>query len=88
MIQVQNNLDDYPFFSAEVSGGFEVEVLETYENDGVNFFRLEIQGLTKKKFTFDIRVDEAGGNLLAPDLGDVFRTLMKWLKQLLCPECL
>jgi len=88
MIQIQNDISEYPFFSAQVSGGFDIKVLEVYKNKDIDFLKLKIKGLTEKDFTFNIRVDEAGGNALAPDLGDVFRTLMKLLKQLVCPECL
>lgn len=88
MISVNNSTSNDPFYPATVSGSFKIEVLDTYQVDGVDFFELEIEGLTPNKFKFNISADDAGGSTTAPDPGDVFRTLMKWLKELLCPECL
>jgi|32_taG_2_1085360.scaffolds.fasta_scaffold03662_9 hypothetical protein len=88
MIELKNNLNEPPVYGAEVFGDFQIEVLRTFENEKGQFFELEIQGLTKSKFVFEINVEDAGGNIAAPDPGDVFRTLMKWLKEILCPHCL
>ena len=88
MITVEQNLNEPPFFGAEVSGDFKIELLEVVEDETGQFFELEVEGLTDNPFPFKINVEDAGGNLEGPDPGDVFRFLMELLKKIICPHCL
>ena len=88
MIIVEQNLNEPPFFGAEVSGSFQFEVLNTIEEENETFFEIEIEGLTDNPFRFKINAEDAGSTENGPDPGDVFRFLMELLKKLICPHCL
>ena len=88
MIEVEQNLNEPPFFGAEVSGSFQIKVIEVKKGKNGEIFELEIEGLTEEKFSVSIDVEDAGGNNSAPDPGDVFRTLMELLRRYACPQCL
>jgi len=83
--QTENNP---PFFGAEITIDFEIELLNTTEDENGQFFDLEVKGITNNPFEFKINVEDAGGNLEGPDPGDVFRFLMELLKKTICPHCL
>ena len=88
MITLEQNVNEPPIFGAEVSGQFNIELLETVEEKTGQYFKLSIEGLTETPFNYRVAVDNAGGNPEAPDPGDVFRSLMELLKRIACPECL
>jgi len=88
MIEVEQNLNEPPFFGAEVSGSFQMELIGMTEGEDGEVFELEIEGLTENKFSFSVKVEDAGGNNAAPSPGDVFRTLMELLREYVCPHCL
>ncbi len=88
MIVLEQDLNEPPFYGAEVSGEFKIELLELTEDENGQFFDLEIEGLTETPFQYKMNVEDAGGNADSPDPGDVFRTLMELLKRTVCPHCL
>ncbi len=88
MINIEQNLNEPPFFGAEVSGDFQIELIETTEDETGQFFEMQIEGLTETPYSVKMNIDEAGGDEAGPDPGDVFRTLMELLKKHLCPQCL
>lgn len=85
---IEDTENNPPFFGAEITIDFEVELLNTMENEDGQFFALEIKGITEKPFEVEINVEDAGGDEEGPSPGDVFRTLMKMLKDYVCPHCL
>ena len=88
MIVLEQNLNEPPFYGAEVSGEVKIELIETTEDETGQFFEMQIEGLTETPYKVKMNVDEAGGDEAGPDPGDVFRTLMELLKKHLCPQCL
>ena len=59
-----------------------------YHDDTIGaIFELSIYGVSENSFEVEVPKIEAG-NSSVPSAGDVFRWLMKKLKELVCPECL
>lgn len=86
MIKIEQTQNEYPFFSADVFGDFQIEVLEQIQAE--QSLKLEVKGLTKNPFEVIVNVEDVGGNMESPDLGDLFRFLMELLKNTVCPHCL
>lgn len=67
----------------DVSGYYSCTLLD--EQNGT--FYLTIFGVGANSYDVEPPVSESGGNSSWPDPGDVFRWLMKKLKEFICPEC-
>ena len=87
-MKVVTTLSEFPNFEAEVFAKVKVKVLQVIEEENENLAKIQISGLTENPFEHTVNVEDIGGNIESPDLGDLIRLLLELLKKTLCPQCL